>query len=53
MVELYPVKKTKLAEFRKGICWFCQTSCERFRYTHEECILDYFRKTRRGQVIKI
>jgi len=39
MVESYFMKVDKLAKFRKGICWFCQTSCELFRYTHEECIL--------------
>ena len=47
--ELLEVVAADPPVLRKGTCWFCQTSCEIIRYTHEECMLDYFGKTRRGQ----
>lgn len=31
----------------QGVCWFCQGKCEAWKYSHEECVQNYFFKKRR------
>lgn len=44
--------REQMPKFEKGICWFCQNTCDISSYTHKECIMNYFYKPKHHHVIQ-
>jgi len=47
------MQENKSPKFHKGVCWFCKTSCDLIRYTHEDCIVIYFKKPAQPRLVEI